>query len=435
MTDDDEDLPNDGHPSEDTEDSDLEPPPAADAELDADDDVEAEPETGADDASDPDLADDDDDPESDSEASATRPATRRRRGLGPVLLGVGGGIWALVAVMRCETPRTEVPSLAVENTAEVEAETPTPASDAPGPTKDRAATPSTSRPQPDSPDPSEAPAPTDGSIPAPRPKPAGWVAQLSPPDEVHYTIRRGGSAENVANLFKIFHHEILELNPGIQLDQELPPNTRLLVYRRNENAKSESVGLPSKGTLEGGVPMVEGPGRELKAIPWKSWGTATTVAILDHLLRDWADRGHRQPILVGNMASRKGGKLPPHSTHQSGRDVDLGYPQKLAAGAELNWVNATAQTLDASETWALLLALARSGTVEVIYVDRTIQKLLYEHAVKTKLMPKAKLAGWMEYPKPTGSGSPLVRHVKGHIDHLHVRFRCQPGETRCKSRR
>jgi murein endopeptidase len=115
--------------------------------------------------------------------------------------------------------------------------------------------------------------------------------------------------------------------------------------------------------------------------------------------------------------------------------VDLGYPQKLAAGAELNWVNATDKTLDAAATWDLLLSLARSGTVEVIYMDRGIQKLLYEHAVNTKLMPKAKLAGWMEYPKPTGSGNPLMQHVKGHIDHLHVRFRCQPHETRCKSRK
>jgi murein endopeptidase len=179
---------------------------------------------------------------------------------------------------------------------------------------------------------------------------------------------------------------------------------------------------------------VEGPGRALKAIPWKSFATAKTIAIVDYILRDWADRGHRQPILVGNMAAREGGRLPPHSTHQSGRDVDLGYPQKLADGAELNWANMTEDNLDAASTWELLLSLARSGTVEVIYVDRTIQKLLYEHALDAELMPKSKLRAWMEYPKATGSGNPLVQHVSGHIDHLHVRFRCQPHEKKCKSR-
>jgi murein endopeptidase len=415
MTDEDDDLP-----PEDGDDGDLEPL----AEEDSDS------------GSHPRLpgAWDSEDEDEDEPVEATAQAKPRRRGLGPVLLGVGGGIWALVAVMRCGEPKTEVPSLAVDNSEEPapaepspkEAKTETPAESAEPPTP----------PGEESPEIDRDPAPADpGSIPSPRPAPAAWVASLSPPDVVHYTIRRGGSAENVANLFKIFHHEILELNPGISLEQELPPNTKLVVYRRDEDAKSESVGLPSNGSLEGGVPMVEGPGRELKAIPWKSWGSQTTVAILDHLLRDWADRGHTQPILVGNMASRSGGRLPPHSTHQSGRDVDLGYPQKLAAGAELNWVNATDKTLDAAATWDLLLSLARSGTVEVIYMDRGIQKLLYEHAVNTKLMPKAKLAGWMEYPKPTGSGNPLMQHVKGHIDHLHVRFRCQPHETRCKSRK
>jgi murein endopeptidase len=82
----------------------------------------------------------------------------------------------------------------------------------------------------------------------------------------------------------------------------------------------------------------------------------------------------------------------------------------------------------------LLQLLVRSGEIEHIYIDRGIQKLLYEHAVDKHLLSKGALRKWMEYPRPSGSGAALIQHVKGHTDHMHVRFRCQPDEPRCKSR-
>lgn len=262
-----------------------------------------------------------------------------------------------------------------------------------------------------------------------------WAAGLELPTKVRYTIRRGGSLKNVANLFKIFHHEILELNPGIGLEQELPPNSRVVVYSRKPDEKSESIGFPSDGSLGGAIPMVEGPGRRILAIGWKTWGKDTSIAMLDAVLDRWAKRGSGvQDILVGNISNRTGGRLEPHSTHQSGRDVDLGYPQKLAAGAELNWQEMNAANLDAAETWALLFLLGETGAVEEIYIDREIQKLLHQYAVQSELLSKSALAKWMEYPRPTGTAGTLIAHVPGHTDHMHVRWSCVAGDTRCKSR-
>ena len=79
----------------------------------------------------------------------------------------------------------------------------------------------------------------------PKPPRADWADDLEPPSVVNYTIRRGGTLENVANLFKIYHHEIMDLNPGTGLQQELAPNTRIVVYRRGKDAQSESVGYPN----------------------------------------------------------------------------------------------------------------------------------------------------------------------------------------------
>jgi hypothetical protein len=60
---------------------------------------------------------------------------------------------------------------------------------------------------------------------------------------------------------------------------------------------------------------------------------------------------------------------------------------------------------------------------------------MHEYAVKQNLMHKSALKRWMEYPSPTGSGDPVMQHVNGHADHMHVRFKCQPHESQCVSRR
>lgn len=405
-------------------------------------DDEPEPDDDGDHASEPDGSDDDDDledvarEEEEEDEAPSPPAAAPRRASGgggartaALLLLGAGALWAAVMVMRC---RPEVPPAALpEPIADA---SPEPADAAPRIDDEAVPEPAGTRPkQPDETEPSED-VPEEGaddSVPAPR---DDWPEGLELPDTIRYTIRRGGSLENVANLFKIYHHEILEMNPGIGLEQRLAPDTRVVVYRRDPAVASESIGFPSGGSLAGAVPMVEGKGRRILAIPWKTWGTASTIALLDRVLDRWAARGDVQPILVGNISNRTGGRLEPHSTHQSGRDVDLGYPQKLAAGAELNWQEMNERNLDAAETWELLKMLVDTRAVEEIYIDRTLQKLLYDYAIESAVVKKSSLARWMEYPRPTGQSGTVIKHVPGHTDHLHVRFTCGKGQTRCKSR-
>jgi murein endopeptidase len=359
---------------------------------------------------------------------SARPSPRSRRvGVAPMLLFGGAALWGAVALLRCQSP-AELPPAAVPID---DAAAPEPADAAP---KDAIPEGAAQRPAREADADADAPAPTPSGDGWPIPVRPDWAEGLELPTSVGYTIRRGGKLENVANLFKIFHHEILELNPGVALDKDLAPNTRILVWRSKEPAASESVGFPSGGSLANAVPMVEGRGRKLLAIPWKTWGTAETVAVLDRVLDAWAARGSVQAILVGNLSNRTGGKLEPHSTHQSGRDVDLGYPQKLASGAELTWQEMRADNFDAAETWTLLRMIVETGAVEEIYIDRSIQKLLHEHALAHESVPEESLSKWMEYPRPTGQAHALVKHVPGHTDHLHVRFACPPDDAKCKTR-
>lgn len=419
---------------------DLDDRPPVDAR--AEDVDEADDEADASDDDEDDASDDDDGARSvpdDGGADRTRvehhPGGRRR--VAPLLFMGAAALWIGVMALRCRPahgPSANVP------TAE-----PTAADDIPSPATPVAPGPERADARPQDPIPAtDAEAQPDGE-PTDDARPAegdrlpkrrdDWAEGLEIPTKVRYTVRRGGSLENVANLFKIYHHEILELNPGIAIDQELAPNTRVVIWSHKPGEKSESIGYPSDGSLAGAIPMVEGPGRRILAIGWKTWGKDTSIAMLDRVLDRWAERGSNvQPILVGNIANRTGGRLEPHSTHQSGRDVDLGYPQKLAPGAELNWQEMTAANLDAAETWELLFLLGDTGAVEEIYIDREIQKLLHDHAVRQELLSKSALTKWMEYPRPTGTPGTLITHVAGHTDHMHVRWSCTSGDSRCKSR-
>ena len=376
-------------------------------------------------------AGDEDADEGDEDAAASEPVPRRRS-IGPTLLVLGAGLWVVAGALRCSAPKGP--------TAAIDLETPEVAvadDDGPGDGDDAddevAVAPAAPVPAADD----AAPIPEeeeDAEEDLPPAAPADWAAGAPAPDTVTYTIRRGGSAKNVANLFKIFHHEMTDLNPSIDLDAELAPGTKLVVYRRPSDGVSESVGAPSAGSLVGGVPMMDGPGRELKMIPWKSYATAHTVSTLDKILDQWAARGHAQPVLVGNMSARDGGRLEPHSTHQSGRDVDISYIQRLPKGEELNWREMTKDNLDAAETWALLELLRESGTVEMVFIDRDVQKLLYDWAVEKGGKSKGALKRWMEYPRNGPVSSAFIQHVPGHVDHIHVRFDCPKSQTRCHSK-
>ncbi len=287
-------------------------------------------------------------------------------------------------------------------------------------------------------DPSSAP---DGSSAAPpQARRPGWwrnpafADRLTAPELVRYTIRRGGSLERVANLFKIYHHEMRALNPGVDFERELASGTRVVVYRGDERAVSESLGTPSAGSLDGAIPMMEGPGRVIRATPWKTWGTSSTVRVIDLALSEWIRRmPSGPPIIVGNLSARKGGRLEPHSTHQSGRDVDLSYPHEPAESEELTWQEMSERNFDAAKTWVLLDVLVETGGIDRIFIDRSLQKLLYEHAMAHQTVPKAELSSWLEYPGRSGGAETIVTHVSGHTDHIHVRVACPPSHTRCKS--
>lgn len=119
-----------------------------------------------------------------------------------------------------------------------------------------------------------------------------------------------------------------------------------------------------------------------------------------------------------------------HKSHQTGRDVDLGYfvnNQKCGN----YFIKANKFSLDVEKTWELIRALLDTKRVQFIFMDWNLQKVLYEYAYE-KGFPVADLDLIFQYPESRKSRTGIIRWARGHDDHIHVRFTCPPDDVLCR---
>ena len=134
-----------------------------------------------------------------------------------------------------------------------------------------------------------------------------------------------------------------------------------------------SVGEPNRGQLWGGV---QAESNELWEVvePDRAWATPATLAGLTRAIRAVHEEFPGTPRLhLGDLSRERGGYLRPHRSHQSGLDADVSYYY----AAEQKWYQkATKQNLDRPRTWALVRALTSDPSVEYVFVDITVQRML-----------------------------------------------------------
>jgi penicillin-insensitive murein endopeptidase len=176
-----------------------------------------------------------------------------------------------------------------------------------------------------------------------------------------------------------------------------------------------SVGRPNAGALYNGVRLPRSDGYTV-IDPVNAWGTQETIDfIAGAIARVNAEFPGTPKLSIGHISSERGGPLSPHVSHQAGRDVDLGFYYTKPA----RWfARGTAENLDLPRTWALVRALIAETDVEMILVDHSIQKLLFDHALAL-----GEDEQWLTSVFRGGGGQrPIIRHARGHATHLHVRF-------------
>lgn len=198
-----------------------------------------------------------------------------------------------------------------------------------------------------------------------------------------------------------------------------------------DGSDSESVGRPNDGYLRHGRLLpTEGAGyvRKNDKAPY---GTDEAVAIIEwacgEMVRLYPGT---VPVVVGNLSLEKGGRLKPHKSHRAGRDVDLSYYFMDNAFVR-RFIDATPETMDAEKTWTLVELLLSTHQVEYLFIDRSLQRELYDEAAR-RGWTEEDLAELFEAPLGACARRGVIRHAKGHRHHLHVRFKCAKSDGRCK---
>jgi penicillin-insensitive murein endopeptidase len=178
---------------------------------------------------------------------------------------------------------------------------------------------------------------------------------------------------------------------------------------------SMSIGFTNAGALFNGVQMPTGDAWELVDAD-HAWGTRETVDYLTHCIQKVGEEiPGTGKMFIGHISARHGGHLSPHISHQAGRDVDVSY---YYLGEARWYATARANNLDRQRTWAFVKALVTDTDVELILMDRSVQRLVRDYATS-----HGEDKAWVDQLFDGGNSlPPLIRHAKGHATHIHVRF-------------
>jgi LysM repeat protein/murein endopeptidase len=191
--------------------------------------------------------------------------------------------------------------------------------------------------------------------------------------------------------------------------------TSLILVSKTQ-ALTASYGAPYHGHLENGVPFpTQFPGYQLRDENHTHTTPEVVGALLDAIEAVRTQFPDTCDVYLGDFTVGSGGSTSHHRSHQNGRDVDVGMYAK--GNHPLNGLTPmTEDILDAPKTWCLIDNIIRSQRVQYIFLDRRVQRVLYNYAA-TLGYDQAYLD--RVFGNVRGS---LIQHVPNHYDHFHVRF-------------
>ncbi|MBN8929639.1 MAG: penicillin-insensitive murein endopeptidase [Rhodospirillales bacterium] len=189
------------------------------------------------------------------------------------------------------------------------------------------------------------------------------------------------------------------------------------------------VGGPSTGgCIQGAVHLpLQGQGFQTIHLDRSAfWGAPQTIARIE-LLAQWTRAAGLPDLLIEDISARRGGPLPGgHLSHQVGLDADVGLDMTprppLDAAARDDVVLASLVRPDGRgiepSRWSprvvtLLRLAAGLPDVDRILVNPAIKQQLCRDVTGDR--------SWLR----------LIRPWYGHAAHMHIRFRCPPGQAEC----
>lgn len=278
------------------------------------------------------------------------------------------------------------------------------------------------------------------------------VTAANPPlawQQITYSPEKRESWSALAKRFDVPVDKLRAYNPTV--GEKLSPSDELAIWitpkplvRREgvEIPKFEvrqdaiSVGAPHDGKLENAIQFPDNDQLYKRRAPNIMW-CASYMA--EHL--QWAIAKFRYTyefegdMVVADMSQKHGGPFDPHKSHQAGRDVDIWLPtlkgvykrDHLEKERKPFWWE-----VDWFALYAFIQALHETGAVHAVFLDYKLHSYVYD-AAKLMGATDEELDKMITYPKGEHSRTSLLQHSTGHMQHIHVRFKCGPMDTDCSN--
>lgn len=250
-----------------------------------------------------------------------------------------------------------------------------------------------------------------------------------------YRVGKGETLAEVAEVLGVPVADLKRWN-GLRSDS-LRPGIRLKFYA--PRIEPQSVGRPSDGRLVGASNL--DPDGDNRGVGWvisesrqATWATPETVQYLRRCMSQYRHnypRTKADPIAIGDLSRRQGGPLPPHKSHQSGRDVDIGFILKNRSKnpEEGALRRATPATLDTEKQWFLTKCFLDNPETQLILMEESIVSALKEYVEKLYKKRKHLQRRYLRF-FPGGEAA-VIQGDEDHTSHMHVRFRCPKGDKAC----
>lgn len=226
-------------------------------------------------------------------------------------------------------------------------------------------------------------------------------------EQTAWTTDAASTLDELSRAWSIPREVLAALNPDLT-QGPIAVGSPVIVHSHTFPG-SISVGSPNDGQLIRGVPLPEGRAWQQPFDRTRAFATVETIASLTTALEAYGERfSDAEPIQIGDLSQRNGGRIYGHQSHQSGRDVDIRLIHDAAGNA-----------FDPQRNWFLVKTLVDRGDVTAIFLNAKQQTWLRVAAEAD--VGAAAVAHYFE----------LIKHEKGHTIHMHVRFHCPDASHRC----
>ena len=201
-----------------------------------------------------------------------------------------------------------------------------------------------------------------------------------------------------------------------------------------------SIGSPTAGHLIGGARLVETEYLRIEPADTAGdirWGLEPLVTMLDRAARAVRRQFPGVVMSVGHLSRAGGGDVDQHRSHESGRDADVGFFVRSAAGRQLlaphfvsfradgtapSWPGAY---FDEAKNWALVASLIGDPEAHVthLFVAAPLRARLLAYAERAGAPQETRMRAAELMQQPHG--------VLPHDDHFHVRIGCPSRMSGC----